>query len=105
MGLGRREEVSKGTPDHNRAPWVASWMALGFHPQSYLGTVVEPWLGRGGRAEGLGGPVEAPSNPNQKHLPTWSGDEGCYVGSLGVTVSDPTHSLSPVTSRLSLGLP
>lgn len=85
---------------------MASWMALGFHPESYLGTVVEPCLGRGGRAEGLWGPRKPPAIPaSQKHLPDLSGDEGCYVGSSGVTVSDPTHWLSPVTSRLSLGLP
>lgn len=59
----RREAVSKGAPDQNRAPWVASRMGLGFHPQSYLGTVVEPWLGRGGRAEGLWGPRKPPAIP------------------------------------------
>lgn len=92
--------MSQGASDQSRALWVACWMALGFHPQSYPGTMVGTWLGRGGRAEGLWDSRRPWATPaSQKHLPNLGVDELGGVGSSGVAVSDLTHLLSPVTTR------
>ena len=92
--------MSQGASDQSKALWVACWMALGFHPQSYPGTMVVIWLGRGGRAEGLWDSRRPrATSASQKHLPNLRVDEWGGVGSSGVAVSDLTHLLSPVTTR------